>query len=59
MHFLLLSYKMYYRELFSDRDMSGVEKILDEDTKTDNVGGERSYHCTWVGCERVYTTPGR
>jgi len=56
---LEISKFLYKRgELFSDRDMSGVEKILDEDTKTDNVGGERSYHCTWVGCERVYTTPG-
>ena len=27
-----------------------------EESKADP--GEKSYHCSWAGCDRVYTTPG-
>jgi len=37
------------------RDMSADLKTAEE-SKADP--GEKSYHCSWAGCDRVYTTPG-
>jgi len=36
--------------------MSALLKTEEEDTKAEP--GEKNYHCSWTGCDRVYTTPG-
>jgi len=40
--------------------MPGKKTGQQKDTRADNGGGsgEKSYQCSWAGCERLYTTPG-